>query len=96
MNEQQKAAVEFLAEEISRELEFQQTDEYMGDDITPLLREMQERIERNDIPTLAQLEAWGLRVYDMTRGDAMYGDTDMADGLVEGLAEALALTEETD
>jgi hypothetical protein len=95
MDERQKAAMEFLAEELSRELEFQQSDEYLGDDIVPLLREMQERIERNDIPTLAELEAWSLRVYDVTRGDAMYGDTDMADGLVEGLAAALELTEET-
>lgn len=91
MDDRKQVALEFLAEEISRELEFQQTEEYMGDDIVPLLREMQTRIEGDDLPTLEEIEAWSLRVYDVTRGDAMYGDTDMADGLAEGLADALML-----
>lgn len=91
MDDRKQVALEFLAEEISRELEFQQTEEYMGDDIVPLLREMQTRIEGDDLPTLEEIEAWSLRVYEQTRGDAMYGDTDMADGLAEGLADALML-----
>lgn len=95
MDDRKQVALEFLAEEIGRELEFQQTEEYMGDDIVPLLREMQTRIEGDDLPTLEEIEAWSLRVYERTRGDAMYGDTDMADGLLEGLAAALELTEET-
>ena len=95
MDDRKQVALEFLAEEIDRELEFQQTEEYMGDDIVPLLREMQTRIEGDDLPTLEEIEAWSLRVYERTRGDAMYGDTDMADGLLEGLAAALELTEET-
>lgn len=91
MDDRKQVALEFLAEEIGRELEFQQTEEYMGDDIVPLLREMQTRIEGDDLPTLEEIEAWSLRVYERTRGDAMYGDTDMADGLAEGLADALEL-----
>lgn len=91
MDDRKQVALEFLAEEIGRELEFQQTEEYMGDDIVPLLREMQTRIEGDDLPTLDEIEAWSLRVYERTRGDAMYGDTDMADGLARGLAQALEL-----
>lgn len=91
MDDRKQVALEFLAEEIGRELEFQQTEEYMGDDIVPLLREMQTRIEGDDLPTLEEIEAWSLRVYERTRGDAMYGDTDMAAGLAEGLADALEL-----
>jgi hypothetical protein len=52
---------------------------------------MIERIQSGNAPTtFEELEQWSFAIYDSTAGE-MGGDTDLANGIVEALCEALGI-----
>lgn len=87
-----QTAIDMLKEEIEREREFQQTDEWDGKtNIIPVLEDMINRILAGSAPTtFDEVDEWSFKIYDATAGE-MGGDTDLANGIAEALCTALGI-----